>query len=524
MASHLTVTSGTSIGIGNPRALNGQTNAADNDIDAPNAFAAMLGLVGASTDAKAQTTATSSLTGDLVAGLALDADADGADRHASENPDALAAALNVMLPFDANAVAGDAKPLMDNLLQTLTELKSKLDAGEPLNDEFLAELSTQLDALGDALGLDLSGLGGLEQLATGATAPLPDDASSTDQLSAALAPLAEKLIKGQAEGKPETAALTQAIGEKLAALAAAMGEGEISADQLAELGLAADAQLDVDMEAAIPKLLVAAPTLDTETAAPILAKPSLQLSETVLTGKAEATPDAGQATLASAMTPADASSDTLQNGGDTNDQQPGDNKPEAKLDNGKPAEAKPAIGTTADIKPEPQNVPQPQTQSARVDAVAAPRVVQTGYQTSQQQLNLPQIAFELARQTTEGNTRFQIRLDPAELGRIDVQLDIDPSGQVNARLVVEKSETLDLMQRDQRGLEKALHQAGLDSAKTNLEFSLKQNNGGDTQQQGRNGFFGNSQAGKDASEVVELPPTINLYRASLSASGVNIIA
>jgi flagellar hook-length control protein FliK len=214
----------------------------------------------------------------------------------------------------------------------------------------------------------------------------------------------------------------------------------------------------------------------------------------------------------------------LQHGAGTNDQQPGDNKPEAKLDNGKPAEAKAAIGATADIKPELQNVPQPQTQSARVDAVAAPRVVQTGYQTSQQQLNLPQIAFELARQTTEGSTRFQIRLDPAELGRIDVQLDIDPSGQVNARLVVERSETLDLMQRDQRGLEKALHQAGLDGAKTNLEFSLKQNNGGDTHQQGRNGFFGNSQAGKDAGEVVELPPTINLYRASLSASGVNIIA
>ena len=49
------------------------------------------------------------------------------------------------------------------------------------------------------------------------------------------------------------------------------------------------------------------------------------------------------------------------------------------------------------------------------------------------------------------------------------------AGQVNARLTVERAETLDLLQRDQRALERALAQAGLDASKTNLEFSLKQN-------------------------------------------------
>ena len=127
------------------------------------------------------------------------------------------------------------------------------------------------------------------------------------------------------------------------------------------------------------------------------------------------------------------------------------------------------------------------------------------------------------RQVNDGNTRFQIRLDPPELGKIDVRLDIDASGQVNARLTVEKAETLDLMQRDQRGLERALQQAGLDGAKTNLEFSLKQNpfNGG---QQGQDGngrpFFGDEAVAEEEAP----PPTVNLYRGSLTASGVNIIA
>nr|WP_230989549.1 flagellar hook-length control protein FliK [Devosia faecipullorum] len=131
----------------------------------------------------------------------------------------------------------------------------------------------------------------------------------------------------------------------------------------------------------------------------------------------------------------------------------------------------------------------------------------------------------MARQVQDGNTRFQIRLDPPELGRIDVRLDIDKAGQVHARLTVEKSETLDLMQRDQRALERALQQAGLDSGKTNLEFSLKQNpfagQGDRHDRGGEASLLGNDPAGGDAEEA---PPTVNLYRGSLQASGVNIIA
>ncbi len=43
---------------------------------------------------------------------------------------------------------------------------------------------------------------------------------------------------------------------------------------------------------------------------------------------------------------------------------------------------------------------------------------------------------------------------------------------------VSRSETLDLLQRDQRALERALADAGLDASKTELEFSLGQQSGG----------------------------------------------
>ncbi|MNL33478.1 hypothetical protein D3C87_1553930 [compost metagenome] len=88
------------------------------------------------------------------------------------------------------------------------------------------------------------------------------------------------------------------------------------------------------------------------------------------------------------------------------------------------------------------------------------------------------------------------------------------------------------MQRDQRGLERALQQAGLDSAKTNLEFSLKQNPFAGQQGQagdgkGQNGGEGRSSANDNdqgIGEVEQTPPMVNLYRGALQASGVNIIA
>src|SRR5262249_35481774 len=43
------------------------------------------------------------------------------------------------------------------------------------------------------------------------------------------------------------------------------------------------------------------------------------------------------------------------------------------------------------------------------------------------------LAVEIAARAQAGRNRFEIRLDPPELGRIDVRLDVDASGQVTSR-------------------------------------------------------------------------------------------
>jgi flagellar hook-length control protein FliK len=511
LASHLTIMSGAAIGIGSARPFNGQAPAgSDTGTEGPNAFAALLGLAATENETAI---ASAERAVDPLTGLAPGA---STDQQVVENPDVVAVALNAVLPLDNAAPETGSKPLLNDLLASLASLKTKLDAGESIDAEFIQELNGQLDALGEALGIDLTALATLQDFKAVPKAPLPEDASLASKLSAGIAPLAALLVEGNATPHPEAAALGTQAGEKLAALLTSLKNGDIPDEKLAQLGLSAEAEADADLKLAIAKLMATTEKPDTASATPVLAKPALQLSEPVLTGKTaevgvEPTP------TASLETPPITGTDGQDPGA------AGKGEGEGKPADDKAAAAAIAAGI-ADPKPEPQAGQSQQQPAARVDDVAAPRVVQTGYQTSQQQLNLPQIAFELARQTSEGNTRFQIRLDPAELGRIDVQLDIDTSGQVNARLVVEKAETLDLMQRDQRGLEKALHQAGLDSAKTNLEFSLKQNNGGDGQQQGRNGNGRQAPTGNGLLETGEVPPTIHLYRASLSASGVNILA
>lgn len=87
------------------------------------------------------------------------------------------------------------------------------------------------------------------------------------------------------------------------------------------------------------------------------------------------------------------------------------------------------------------------------------------------------LAIEIVARAKDGQRRFEIRLDPPELGRIDVKLDVDSKGNATTKLVVERPETLDMLQRDARGLEKALQSAGLKMDSGGLEFSLSQQNG-----------------------------------------------
>ena len=83
------------------------------------------------------------------------------------------------------------------------------------------------------------------------------------------------------------------------------------------------------------------------------------------------------------------------------------------------------------------------------------------------------LAFEIAVSAKSGKSRFEIRLDPADLGRIDVRIDVDRNGQVTSHLTVEKPETLSMLRQDAPQLQRALDDAGLRTGNGGLQFSLR---------------------------------------------------
>jgi flagellar hook-length control protein FliK len=132
-----------------------------------------------------------------------------------------------------------------------------------------------------------------------------------------------------------------------------------------------------------------------------------------------------------------------------------------------------AIGTT-----------QPQLNSPA--ATAAPGAAFTVTAQASGPVPLSGLALEIAASAKSGKSRFEIRLDPADLGRIDVRIDIDRNGQVTSHLTVEKPETLSMLRQDAPQLQRALDDAGLKTGNGGLQFSLRdqsssgQNSGNDT--------------------------------------------
>ena len=83
------------------------------------------------------------------------------------------------------------------------------------------------------------------------------------------------------------------------------------------------------------------------------------------------------------------------------------------------------------------------------------------------------LPIAIAARAQSGSNQFDIRLDPPELGRIDVRLDVYLSGQVTSHITADRPETLTLLQSQQPQLERALEQAGLKTADNGLQFSLR---------------------------------------------------
>lgn len=114
-----------------------------------------------------------------------------------------------------------------------------------------------------------------------------------------------------------------------------------------------------------------------------------------------------------------------------------------------------------------------------------------------------QITIAINKNVVKGLNNFSIRLNPAELGQVDIKLEFGADGKMQASMMVENEKTLAMLQRDQSSLEKALQDAGINLSNKNLSFSLmKQNQENNARKFAGMGNSSNDDAGID--ELTEL--------------------
>jgi hypothetical protein len=144
-----------------------------------------------------------------------------------------------------------------------------------------------------------------------------------------------------------------------------------------------------------------------------------------------------------------------------------------------------------------------------------------------------QLRVHIKQVVADGVDEINIRLMPESLGRIDVKIDLNADGSAQVRVMADKAETFDLLQRDARGLERALAEAGIKADSGSLQFQLRDGGNGNAQaQQGfgdRRGYGQRDSSGeapRDArrgtgDDIMEMEDTSGLMRL-VATTGLNI--
>jgi|GEM_PF-5212887 len=128
------------------------------------------------------------------------------------------------------------------------------------------------------------------------------------------------------------------------------------------------------------------------------------------------------------------------------------------------------------------------------------RIDQSAYAASRrfaaamsQQAPTAQVAFTIARGVHEATDRIRMHLYPRELGEVEVRLDVQEERRAEVVIRAERAETVELLQRDARELQRALQAAGLDVDSGDLSFEL----GGGDADADRDGESQAAGAGRD---------------------------
>jgi flagellar hook-length control protein FliK len=138
------------------------------------------------------------------------------------------------------------------------------------------------------------------------------------------------------------------------------------------------------------------------------------------------------------------------------------------------------------------------------------------------------LAAQILKKLDSRTTRFEMELDPAGLGRVDVRLEISAQGRLTAAMAFDNPQSAQELRSRSNELARALEQAGFDVS-DGLFFDVADQsgnsgqNGGGQDRANESPFRGRAfQAALATAAGADLAPTVGLNLARARASGVDI--
>ncbi|MFL9827027.1 flagellar hook-length control protein FliK [Rhodoplanes sp. SY1] len=155
-----------------------------------------------------------------------------------------------------------------------------------------------------------------------------------------------------------------------------------------------------------------------------------------------------------------------------------DTRPDAITAQPSGASPQSAAPTAAQVAAAAQGLARAEGLTITGTAQAGATQVTTGRGEASAPVPLAGVPVEITAQAKNGKHSFEIRLDPPDLGRVHVKLEVDGNGTVVPRITADRADTLELLRRDAGQLERALQDAGLKADQGAMQFSLRDQSGG----------------------------------------------
>jgi flagellar hook-length control protein FliK len=139
------------------------------------------------------------------------------------------------------------------------------------------------------------------------------------------------------------------------------------------------------------------------------------------------------------------------------------------------------------------------------------------------------MGVEIARQVSAGRQEVLVRLDPAEMGRIDVRLSFDDKGHLHAAMSADSPAALDMLRRDAGDLGRALAGAGIQADPSTFRFDSRGSDAGQFAQHQQHGGQrdsaqdrdGGGRRNRDDANLAAMPAS---YRQLRTSSRVDLTA